>query len=103
MTVRGPTTAYHAPPRRYRPRGPLPPAPTRYDLDPAGDGGWLRVGPVKFFVDGGYTGAAAWTLGPYRRQPGCYGTGPLIDEAGLFAISSAAHERGNPATTAPAP
>ena len=60
-----------------------------------GDGdAWLRVGPLKFFVDGGYTGAAAWTLEPYRGQPGYYGSGPLIDEAGLFAISSAAHERG---------
>ena len=60
-----------------------------------GDGDeWLRVGPMKFFVDGGYTGAAAWTLEPYKGQPGYYGSGPLIDEAGLFAISSAAHERG---------
>ncbi len=60
-----------------------------------GDGDeWLRVGPMKFFVDGGYTGAAAWTLESYRGQPGYYGSGPLIDEAGLFAISSAAHERG---------
>ena len=60
-----------------------------------GDGDeWLRVGPMKFFVDGGYTGAAAWTLEPYRGQPGYYGSGPLIDEPGLFAISSAAHERG---------
>lgn len=60
-----------------------------------GDGDeWLRVGPLKFFVDGGYTGAAAWTLEPYRGQPGYYGSGPLIDEAGLSAISRAAHERG---------
>ncbi len=60
-----------------------------------GDGdAWLRVGPMKFFVDGGYTGAAAWTLEPYKGQPGYYGSGPLIDEAGLFAISSTAHERG---------
>lgn len=60
-----------------------------------GDGDeWLRVGPLKFFVDGGYTGAAAWTLEPYRGQPGYYGSGPLIDEAGLAAISGAAHERG---------
>ena len=60
-----------------------------------GDGdAWLRVGPLKFFVDGGYTGAAAWTLEPYRGQPGYYGSGPLIDEAGLAAISVAAHERG---------
>ena len=60
-----------------------------------GDGDeWLRVGPMKFFVDGGYTGAAAWTLEPYKGQPGYYGSGPLIDEAGLLEISRAAHERG---------
>ena len=60
-----------------------------------GDGDeWLRVGPMKFFVDGGYTGAAAWTLEPYRGQPGYFGSGPLIDEAGLAEISRAAHERG---------
>ena len=60
-----------------------------------GDGDeWLRVGPMKFFVDGGYTGAAAWTLEPYKGQPGYRGSGPLIDKAGLTAISRAAHERG---------
>ena len=60
-----------------------------------GDGDeWLRVGPMKFFVDGGYTGAAAWTLEPYKGQPGYHGSGPLIDEAGLLEISRAAHERG---------
>jgi predicted amidohydrolase YtcJ len=60
-----------------------------------GDGDeWLRVGPMKFFVDGGYTGAAAWTLEPYKGQPGYHGSGPLIDEAGLLEISRAAHQRG---------
>ena len=60
-----------------------------------GDGNeWLRVGPMKFFVDGGYTGAAAWTLEPYRGQPGYFGTGALIDEAGLYEISKAAHDLG---------
>ena len=60
-----------------------------------GDGNdWLRVGPLKFFVDGGYTGAAAWTLAPYKGQPGYFGSGPLIDEASLFEISSAAHRMG---------
>ena len=60
-----------------------------------GDGNeWLRVGPVKFFVDGGYTGAAAWTLEPYKGQPGYFGTGGLIDEAGLYEISKASHDRG---------
>ncbi len=60
-----------------------------------GDGDvWLRVGPIKFFVDGGYTGAAAWTLESYRGQPGYTGTGPLIDESSLYRISKTAHESG---------
>ena len=45
-------------------------------------------------LDGGYTGAAAWTLEPYKGQPGYHDSGPLIDEAGLLEISRAAHERG---------
>ena len=60
-----------------------------------GDGNeWLRVGPVKFFVDGGYTGAAAWTLEPYKGQPGYFGTGPLIDADGMYRMSKAAHDMG---------
>ena len=60
-----------------------------------GDGDeWLRVGAVKFFVDGGFSGAAAWTLEPYKGQPDYYGSGPLIDEAGLFEISRTAHDMG---------
>ena len=60
-----------------------------------GDGDdWLQVGALKFFVDGGYTGAAAWTLAPYRGQPDYFGTGALIDEDGLYRISSAAHRNG---------
>ena len=60
-----------------------------------GDGNeWLRVGPVKFFVDGGYTGAAAWTLEPYKGQPGYFGTGALIDADGMYQLSQAAHDMG---------
>ena len=60
-----------------------------------GDGDeWLRVGAVKFFVDGGFSGAAAWTLEPYKGQPDYYGSGPLIDEAGLLEISRTAHDMG---------
>ena len=60
-----------------------------------GDGNaWLRVGPVKFFVDGGYTGAAAWTLEPYKGQPGYFGTGALIDADGMYQLSKAAHDMG---------
>ena len=60
-----------------------------------GDGNeWLRVGAIKFFVDGGYTGAAAWTLEPYKGQPNYFGTEALIDEAALHQISSTAHRNG---------
>ena len=60
-----------------------------------GDGNeWLRVGPVKFFVDGGYTGAAAWTLEPYKGQPGYFGTGALVDADGMYRLSKAAHDMG---------
>ena len=91
-------------------RGELPRAAVQFRVPPnadramemlnrfgktTGDGDeWLRVGPMKFFVDGGYTGAAAWTLEPYKGQPGYYGTGALIDEEGLYRISKTAHDLG---------
>lgn len=91
-------------------RGELPRAAVQFRVPPdadravalmeqfgktTGDGDeWLRVGPIKFFVDGGYTGAAAWTLEPYRGQPDYYGTGALIDPDGLYRISKAAHDMG---------
>lgn len=60
----------------------------------SGDGDeWLRVGPLKLGVDGGYTGAAAWTLEPYRNQPGFFGSG-LISEEELYKLSKAAHDMG---------
>lgn len=60
-----------------------------------GDGNeWLRVGAMKFFVDGGYTGAAAWTLESYKGQPGYFGTGALIDADGMYRMSKAAHDMG---------
>ena len=60
-----------------------------------GDGDeWFRVGPAKFFVDGGYTGAAAWTLEPYKGQPGYFGTGALIDASGMYQLSKATHDMG---------
>ena len=30
---------------------------------------WLKIGPIKIFVDGGFTGPAAYTREPYRNQP----------------------------------
>lgn len=60
----------------------------------SGDGDeWLRVGPLKLGVDGGYTGAAAWTLEPYKNQPGFFGSS-LISEQELYTLSKAAHEMG---------
>ena len=29
----------------------------------------LKIGPIKIFVDGGFTGPAAYTIDPYRNQP----------------------------------
>ena len=38
--------------------------------DEVGDGDdWLKIGPIKIFVDGGFTGPAAYTREPYRNQP----------------------------------
>ena len=59
---------------------PLPRAKLQFEWDnPAaiktlmqevGDGDdWLAIGPIKIFVDGGFTGPAAYTLKPYRDQP----------------------------------
>lgn len=34
---------------------------------------WLKVGPLKIFVDGGFTGPTAWTRASYPGQPNFYG------------------------------
>jgi predicted amidohydrolase YtcJ len=53
----------------------------------------LRVGALKLFVDGGFTGPAAWTLEPYRGQPSYYGKARL-GEADLYLVLKTAHELG---------
>ena len=53
----------------------------------------LRLGPLKIFVDGGYTGPAAWTLVPYRDQPKYFGQARL-GEKDLYAVLKAANEKG---------
>jgi predicted amidohydrolase YtcJ len=53
----------------------------------------LRVGPIKLFVDGGYTGPAAWTLEHYRNQPDYYGHARLSAHD-LFLVLEAAHQAG---------
>lgn len=54
---------------------------------------WLRVGAIKLFVDGGYTGPAAWTLEHYRDQPDYYGR-PRMSEHDFYVVAKAAHESG---------
>ncbi len=53
----------------------------------------LRVGAVKVFVDGGFTGPAAWTLEHYPGQPDYYGIQEVSKRA-LYTLSKTAHERG---------
>jgi predicted amidohydrolase YtcJ len=53
----------------------------------------LRVGAVKLLVDGGYTGAAAYTLEPYADQHGYHGQ-LMIPEAELERLLRGAHDMG---------
>ena len=53
----------------------------------------LRVGALKLFVDGGYTGPAAWTLEHYLDQPDYYGKARL-GETDLYTVLKTAHELG---------
>jgi predicted amidohydrolase YtcJ len=53
----------------------------------------LRVGALKLFVDGGYTGPAAWTLEGYRNQPEYFGKARLTPED-LYTVLKAAHGLG---------
>ena len=53
----------------------------------------LRVGAVKVFVDGGFTGPSAYTIDEYRSQPGFHGSLDIDPEA-LRTIVHDAHEMG---------
>jgi predicted amidohydrolase YtcJ len=53
----------------------------------------LRLGALKVSVDGGYTGAAAWTLEPYADQAGFHGA-LLVPEDELYALVREAHDLG---------
>jgi predicted amidohydrolase YtcJ len=60
----------------------------------SGDGDeWLRVGALKVFVDGGFTGPSAYTLRPYKGLPGFRGTLNRSPDS-LYAIAKAAHALG---------
>lgn len=60
----------------------------------SGDGDeWLRVGALKVFVDGGFTGPSAYTLDSYRGMPSFRGTlNRSPDE--LYRIAKTAHGMG---------
>ena len=53
----------------------------------------LRVGGLKLFVDGGFTGPAAWTLEPYPDQPD-YSGHPQLSEDDFYGVAKTAHQLG---------
>lgn len=53
----------------------------------------IKVGPVKVFVDGGFTGPSAYTIDEYRSEPGFRGSLD-IDPGELRTIVHDAHELG---------
>ena len=53
----------------------------------------LRVGAVKVFVDGGFTGPSAYTIDSYRSEPGFRGSLALPEEE-LRTTIQQAHEMG---------
>jgi predicted amidohydrolase YtcJ len=54
---------------------------------------WLRVGPIKVMVDGGFTGPAAYTTQPYKDQGDYRGKLNLTEEA-LADVINQAHDDG---------
>jgi predicted amidohydrolase YtcJ len=53
----------------------------------------LKVGPLKIYVDGGFTGPAAWTLEPYRSDPEYVGKAAVdLDE--MYELVKYGHENG---------
>jgi predicted amidohydrolase YtcJ len=53
----------------------------------------LRVGALKVYVDGGYTGASAYTLEPYVGQPEYFGK-LMVPEPELYRLVAFAHAAG---------
>lgn len=53
----------------------------------------LRVGALKLFIDGGFTGPAAWTIDPYRSDPDYHGHSRLSD-SDLYIVAKEAHALG---------
>lgn len=53
----------------------------------------LRVGALKLFIDGGFTGPAAWTIEGYRDDPDYHGHARLSDDD-LYLVAKEAHALG---------
>jgi hypothetical protein len=54
---------------------------------------FLRIGAVKIFVDGGFTGPAAWTTKGYRNDSDYHGAA-AVDLQALEIFSAGAHKAG---------
>ena len=60
----------------------------------SGDGDeWLRVGALKVYVDGGFTGPSAYTIAPYKGMPAFRGTLNRSPDS-LYQIAKTAHALG---------
>lgn len=53
----------------------------------------LKVGPLKIYVDGGFTGPAAWTLEPYLSDLDYVGTA-AVDLGEMYELVKFGHEQG---------
>jgi predicted amidohydrolase YtcJ len=53
----------------------------------------LKMGAIKFSMDGAFSGPDAWTLEPYPGQPDYYGTA-RTPAAALYPVAKRAHELG---------
>ena len=53
----------------------------------------LKVGPLKIYVDGGFTGPAAWTLEPYKSDQTYFGK-PAVDLGDMYELLKFGHEHG---------
>ncbi len=53
----------------------------------------LKVGPLKIYVDGGFTGPAAWTLEAYKSDQNYYGK-PAVDLEDMYELVKFGHENG---------
>lgn len=53
----------------------------------------MRIGALKIYVDGGFTGAAAYTSEPYQNQPDYFGK-LMVPEPELYRLVKYAHDAG---------